>query len=149
MKDFRMLAAGRPGEETSLVYGAAYEDGDFILVERDDESKYCIIQLEDSMPPVLVYMEGKRMAFHIPEANKRSCYSPKSFTGKCHVLKARAATEEEIHARRNLAFNPYDCEQGGGCYPHASASVEAQSPASVSYTHLTHNRNKIIASKVN
>lgn len=128
-KDFRMLAAGRPGEETSLVYGSAYEDGDFILVERDDESKYCVIQLEDSMPPALIYMAGKRMAFHIPGEDQRSCYSPKSFTGMCHVLKARAATEEEIYARRNLAFNPYDCGRETGGYPHASSSVEAQSPA--------------------
>lgn len=129
MKDFRMIAVGRPGEETSLVYGAEYEEGDFILVERDEESPYCVIQLEDSMPPALVYMEGKRMAFHIPATDQRSCYSPKSFSGACHVLKARAATEEEIYTRRNLAFNPYDCGRETGVYPHASSSVEAQSPA--------------------
>ena len=129
MKDLHMLAAGRAGEDTSLVYGAAYKEGDAIVVERDNESKYCVIQLEDSMPPALIYMPEKRTAFHIPDEDQRSCYSPKSFTGTCHVLKARAATEEEIYARRNLAFNPYDCGRETGGYPHVSSSVEAQSLA--------------------
>lgn len=128
MKNFQMLAASRPGEETSLVYGAYYVDGDFILVERDEKSKYCVIQLEDSMPPALVYMLGKRMVFPIPAAEERSCYSPKSFTGNCHVIRARVATTEEIETRRNLALNPYDGMGETGGYPHASATVEPQSP---------------------
>ena len=30
-------------------------------------------------------------------------------TCTCHLLRARLATAEEVTARRNLAFNPYDC----------------------------------------
>lgn len=129
MKDLRMLTVGKPGSDASLVYGTEYKEGDCILVERNDESKYCVVQLEDSMPPALIYMDEKRMPFYIPDPDKRSCYSPKSFTGTCHLLRARAATEEEMNVRRNLAFNPYDCGREIGCYPHASSSVEAQSPA--------------------
>lgn len=127
-ENFRLLAAGKPGEQSSVVHSAAYTDGDFILVEADNECNYCVIQLEDSMPPALVYVPGTRMAFHIPAADTRSCYSPKSFSGNCHLLRARAATPEELAQRRNLAFNPYDVTPGTGCFPHASTSVEVQNP---------------------
>lgn len=127
-ENFRLLAVSRPGEESSIVYCAPYSDEDFILLETDGKSKYYVIQLEDSMPPALVYLPGTRMSFHIPPADKRSCYSPKSFSGACHVIRARSASEEEIAQRRNLAFNPYDMAQETGCFPHASASVETQNP---------------------
>ncbi len=125
---FRLLAAGKPGSQSSAVHTAPYTDGDFVLVETDGECKYCVIQLEDSMPPALVYVPDTRMSFHIPAAGQRSCYSPKSFTGSCHLLRARAAAPEELTRRRNLAFNPYDTLQGTGCYPHATTSIEVQNP---------------------
>lgn len=56
--------------------------------------------------PALVYTPGPRMAFHIPAPELRSCYSPKCFSGSCHLIRARAAKPKEISARRNLAFNP-------------------------------------------
>lgn len=34
---FRLLAAGRPGEQSSVVHSAAYTDEDFILVETDSQ----------------------------------------------------------------------------------------------------------------
>lgn len=126
---FRLLAASTPGEETSLVYAAAYEEGDFVLLETDRDCRFCVIQLEDTMPSALVYTPGGRMAFHIPAADKRGGYSPKSFTGSCHLLRARAATAEEIAARRNLALNPYDAGRETGCFPHASSSTEVQGAA--------------------
>lgn len=125
---FRLLAAGKPGEQSSVVYSAAYTDEDFVLVETDGDCSYCVIQLEDTMPPALVYVPDTRMSFHIPAADMRACYSPKSFTGNCHLLRARAATAEELTQRRNLAFNPYDTARGTGCFPHASTSVEMQNP---------------------
>lgn len=42
---------------------------------------------------------------------------------------ARFATEEEIKARRNLAFNPYDEHGDTGFFPHASANVETRGEA--------------------
>ncbi len=127
-ENFRLLAAGRPGEESSIVYSGAYTDEDFILLETDGNNRHFVIQPEDSMPPALVYVPGTRMTFHIPPADKRSCYSPKSFSGTCHIIRARVATAEEITQRRNLAFNPYDMVQETGCFPHASTSVETQNP---------------------
>lgn len=105
-KKCEVLAASIPGEETSLVYTAPYADGDFILLETDEDCCFCVIQMDDAMLPALVYTPGPRMAFHIPAPELRSCYSPKCFSGSCHLIRARAAKPEEISARRNLAFNP-------------------------------------------
>lgn len=43
----------------------------------------------------------------LPDMENRSNYSPKSFTGPVHLLRARAV-EKETLSRRNLALNPYD-----------------------------------------
>ena len=56
-------------------------------------------------------------------------YSPKSFAGSRHVIRARLALPEEIAARRNLAFNCYDEHGDTGFYPHASANVETRGEA--------------------
>ena len=125
-KKCEVLAASIPGEETSLVYTAPYADGDFILLETDEDCRFCVIQMDDAMLPALVYTPGPRMAFHIPAPELRSCYSPKCFSGCCHLIRARAAKPEEISARRNLAFNPYDNARETGCFPHVISSVEAQ-----------------------
>lgn len=125
-KNFQALASSVPGVETSLVYTAPYADGDVILLEMNEDCKFCVIQLEDTMPPALVYTPGKRIAFLIPTSEKRSNYSPKSFSGNCHLIRARAARPDEISARRNLAFNPYDAGRETGFFPHAVSSVEAQ-----------------------
>lgn len=125
---FRLLAAGKPGEQSSVVHSAAYTDEDFILVETSGKCNYCVIQLEDTMPPALVYVPDTRMSFHIPAASSRSCYSPKSFSGSCHLIRARTATPEELAQRRNLAFNPYDVTRGTGCFPHASTNIEVTNP---------------------
>ena len=123
---FQVLAASIPGTDTSLVYTAPYAEGDFILLETDEDCKFCVTQMEDTMPPALVYTPGGRMAFHVPAPEQRSNYSPKSFAGNCHLIRARVAKPEEISARRNLAFNPYDAGRETGCYPHTTTNVDTQ-----------------------
>ena len=115
------LAVSRAGERVSLVHTAPYADGDWIALECDEPGLYCVVQLEDTMPPALVYIKERGLDFPIPPADNRVNYSPRSFTGTCHLLRARLATVEEVAARRNLAFNPYDCHGSHGFYPHASA----------------------------
>ncbi|MGN0661913.1 MAG: carbohydrate-binding protein, partial [Faecalibacterium sp.] len=61
--------------------------------------------------------------------DKRTCYSPKSFAGECHLLRARTATKEECSARRNLALNPFDLPGEHGFFPHASANIETRGEA--------------------
>ena len=115
------LAVSRAGERISLVHTAPYADGDWIALECDEPGLYCVVQLEDTMPPALVYIRERGLDFPIPPADNRVNYSPRSFTGTCHLLRARLATAEEVAARRNLAFNPYDCHGSHGFYPHASS----------------------------
>ena len=123
------LAVSRAGERISLVHTAPYADGDWIALECDEPGLYCVVQLEDTMPPALVYIRERGLDFPIPPADNRVNYSPRSFTGTCHLLRARLATAEEVAARRNLAFNPYDCHGSHGFYPHASANVETRGEA--------------------
>ncbi|MCD8047594.1 MAG: hypothetical protein LUD80_03340 [Clostridiales bacterium] len=112
--------------QVSLVYTAAYRPGDRVALEIRTPERFCVVQFEDTMPPALVYVQKREINFHIPFGEQAITYSPKSFTGSRHVIRARLATEEEVSGRRNLAFNPYDEHGDTGFFPHASANVEAR-----------------------
>ena len=107
----------------SLVYTNCYKPGDRVALEIDHPGQYCVIQFEDTMPEALVYVVKREINFHIPFGEQAITYSPKSFVGSRHVIRARLALPEEIAARRNLAFNCYDEHGDTGFYPHASANV--------------------------
>lgn len=111
--------------QVGLFYGAAYQPGDFVKLEVAAPGKYCIVQFEDTMPPALIYVQQQSIMFSIPFQTEKLAYNPKSFAGTCHVIRARFASPEEIAARRNLAFNPYDQANGNGFYPHISSNIEA------------------------
>src|SRR5699024_5065680 len=116
-------------EAVSLVYTSAYQPGDRIALEILTPGRYCVIQFEDTMPAALVYVERREVNFHIPFGAQDITCRPKSFVGDRHVIRARVATGEEVAARRNLAFNPYDEHGDTGFYPHASANVETRGEA--------------------
>lgn len=116
-------------QQLSLVYRAAYRPGDRVSLEIGTPGQYIVAQFEDTMAPALLYVEKREINFHIPFGEQAITYSPKSFTGECHIIRARFATREEIAARRNLAFNPYDEHGDTGFYPHASANVETRGEA--------------------
>lgn len=123
------LLTAPAGEAVSLVYANAYRPGDRIALEINTPGRFCIVQFEDTMPPALVYVVQREINFHIPFAEQAVTYSPKSFAGSLHLIRARLAAPEEITARRNLAFNPYDQHGAPGFYPHASANVETRGEA--------------------
>ena len=79
------LAVSRAGERVSLVHTAPYADGDWIALECDEPGLYCVVQFEDTMPPALVYIKERGLDFPIPPADNRVNYSPRSFTGTCHL----------------------------------------------------------------
>ena len=90
-----------PGaEQVSLVYMNAYKPGDRVALEIGTPGQYVVIQFEDTMAPVLVYVVKREINFHIPFGEQAITYSPKSFAGTCHIIRARFATQEEIAARR-------------------------------------------------
>lgn len=127
--DGHTLLTCNAAQNVSLVYTAAYNPGDKLALEINTPGRYCVLQFEDTMPPALVYIQKREIDFTIPFGEQAIVYSPKSFTGTRHVLRARLATDEEIAARRNMAFNPYDQHGDTGFYPHASANVETRGEA--------------------
>lgn len=120
------LMTCRADQEVSLVYTNAYQPGDRIALEIDHPGQFCVIQLEDTMDPALVYVVNREINFHIPFGEQAITYSPKSFQGNRHLIRARLARPEELAVRRNLAFNCYDEHGDTGFYPHASANVETR-----------------------
>ena len=117
------------GPSVSLVYTSAYQPGDRIALEIDHPGQFCIVQFEDSMAPALVYVVSREINFHIPFGEQAITYSPKSFKGSRHLIRARLARPDELAVRRNLAFNCYDQHGDTGYYPHASANVETRGEA--------------------
>lgn len=117
------------GERVSLVYTNDYAEGDRIALEVNTPGQYCWVQFEDTMPEALVYIAKREAGFRIPFGEQAITYSPKSFTGCRHVIRARLAEPDEIALRRNLAFNPYDAHGDTGFFPHASANVETRGEA--------------------
>lgn len=128
-RDNTTAAVSSAEDEVSLVYSHAYREGDQIVLECEKEECYLMIQLEDAIGSYFVWLQKGRIAFEVPFAEQKICYSPKSFSGEKHLLKARFATKEEIKAYKNLALNPYDQHGETTCYPHASANVETRGEA--------------------
>lgn len=125
----RTLLTCPEGESVSLVYAAEYQPGDVIVMEGREENGFCVVQFEDTLAPALVYMGQRVISYTIPFGEARVVFSPKSFTGACHVIRARVATPEEVAQRRNLAFNPFDQHGDNGFFPHSSANVETRGEA--------------------
>lgn len=116
----------KTGEEVTFVYKKEYQPNDVIVVEATQANCYLMLQLDDTMGEHLVYLTDHKMEFPIPFEEKRICYSPKSFAGEIHLIKARVASEHEVKGYQNLALNPYDCHEAIHCFPHATANVETR-----------------------
>ena len=125
----RTLLTAPAAERVSLVYNSAYRPGDRVALEIGTPGQYCVVQFEDTMPEALVFVQKREINFAVPFGEQAVTYSPKSFAGDCHIVRARLASEQEVAARRNLAFNPYDAHGDTGFYPHAAASVETRGEA--------------------
>ena len=124
-----MHTSGEPSRSASVLHTREYAPGDSIQIDLDQAGLYCVIQLEDTLAPALVYAPGKRLVYPIPSGEERIVFSPKAFTGACHLIRARMAEPQEIRCRRNLAFNCYDRHGETGFYPHTSANVETRGEA--------------------
>ncbi len=117
------------GEQASLVYTGAYAEGDRIALSVSRPEGYYVIQLEDTLPPALVYVTQAEVFYTIPNGSDLIVFSPKSFSGSRHLIRARAASPEEVARRRNLALNPFDRHSNTGIFPHAEANVETRGEA--------------------
>ena len=123
------LASATGEDEAILVYEPEYQLGDQLILECDTIGVYLIVELDDGMSSVFVYLKGPQYRFQIPFGEKKTSYSPRAFIGERHVLSARPASNSEIHTRRNLALNPLDSHENTSLFPHASANVETRGEA--------------------
>lgn len=115
------------GENSArLVYAAEYKEGDTIVLESSERDIHVVLQVDDAMGAALCLLKTNALHFTVPFGEKRSCYSPKVFSGDRHYLYARLAREDEVYAYRNLALNVCDQHGETGCYPHAFANVETR-----------------------
>lgn len=117
-------------DEAYLVYRDSYNEGDQVVVEASAPG-YLVLALDDAMTPAIVYMKGQSYALGVPFGSKRVPYSPRAFDGKIHRLCVRKARLDEIGARRNLAFNPWDDHANASIFPHARANVETRGKRSL------------------
>lgn len=129
-REGRSVASGQGDRKVELAFKEEYAEGDVISFSCDDKNVFLVVQFEDTVPASLVYYTGGEYQLPVPFGDKRVGYSPKSFTGKLHLLAARYATDKEVAARRNLALNPFDHHQNECLYPHSVANVETRGEAS-------------------
>ena len=115
-------------EKNCIVYNAAYAQGDKICIKATAYPCYAVISLDDTMAESLVYLTGD-FSFEIPFGEAKKSYNPKSFSLDSHYVSARSATQSEISAYRDLAFNPYDNHDNKTAFPHAFANVETRGEA--------------------
>ena len=122
--DGAVKASAEGEKNVVLVYDRAYVEGDRLCM-KSDAPCFVMAQPEDSFAPVLGYLKDS-FFLTIPFGEKKISYSEKNFSGLCHLLRLRIATEFEVDTYRNLAFNPVDSHENSGLFPHASANVETR-----------------------
>ena len=109
-------------QKAALIYVAAYQPGDAIVVSAPPQDKYLFVQVDDNVPESLVYSPTAQVNFPVPFGKLTTGYDPKAFTGASHRITARVAGATEITAYRNLALNSLDQRNVSQYFPHAIAS---------------------------
>ena len=128
-QQFTTAEDGHQGPYPRLAVRGAYEEGDQIVVESDQDQTWVWIRLDHTMDETLVYMSDKRYVYTIPFGDKKVGHNPVSFTGDVHLITARAALAKEAAERRCLSFNPYDLHDNDKTYPHSHANIETRGEA--------------------
>ncbi len=128
-KNSRTLASSGNGDSVSIVYSAFYNEGDEILLETDKAGVFCVFQPDDALQPSLIYCKSNICKYKIPFGKDKIVFSPKAFFGDRHLIRARAATADEVASYRNIALNTADRHGDNGYFPHASANVETRGEA--------------------
>ncbi len=120
----RVLAQAAHESEALLRVDREYQPGDVIEIASDD--KHLIVQMDATILPGEVYLPEGKMTWTVPSGEHRLAYCPVAFEGGRHIVTARAMTQDEIAARRNLACNPSDLRGETNFFPHATANVETR-----------------------
>ena len=111
------LLAGTAHQDEALArVDRVYQPGDVIVIETDQP--HLIVQMDAAILPGEVFLPAGKMIWLVPFGEHRLAYSLTAFTGERHILTARAMTQKEITARRNLACNPSDLRGDTDFFPH-------------------------------
>lgn len=124
-KQGEVLAQACGGQEAALVYKAAYEPGDRILICAEEVHNFYWLQVDESVGKSMVYLTGDT-AYEIPFEERKLNLSPKAFEGERHLISIRKAWDFEYRCYRNLSLNVNDQHGMENCYPHATANVETR-----------------------
>lgn len=127
-KQGEVLAQACGGQEAALVYKAAYEPGDRILICAEEVHNFYWLQVDESVGKSMVYLTGDT-AYEIPFEERKLNLSPKAFEGERHLISIRKAWDFEYQCYRNLSLNVNDQHGMENCYPHATANVETRGEA--------------------
>ena len=122
--DGALLAQAAHESEALLRVDREYQAGDVIVIESDNH--HLIVQMDATILPGEVYLPEGKMTWTVPTGEHRLAYCPVAFGGGRHIVTARAMTQSEISARRNLACNPSDLRGDTDFFPHCTANVETR-----------------------
>ncbi|WP_429948328.1 hypothetical protein [Enterococcus sp. AZ101] len=120
------------GEEMAVlaIKEYPYKAGDRIVVTTEGKEQYFIVQLDETLPPTLIYLPERTWEYLIPltEAARKASVET-AFHSKRHYLMVRKAYAFEIENYQNLSCNAHDQKEQSGGFPHASANVETRDDA--------------------
>lgn len=119
-----VLAMRQAVENVSLLYEGSYAPEDRIVLETDTPGQFYVIHLEDTLAPALVYLAEQTLVYSIPYGDDRLVFSPKSFMGERHLLRARLATAQLVVAAiacANAAVGAVAAISAGGQHQLAAA----------------------------
>lgn len=122
----KVLVQSEQGEAVSLVLP---QGGALIVLECGEPASHCVIQLENTMAPALVYLPTGATVYALPQGEERKVFSPRAFSPGKSLVRARLASPAEVKSFRNLALNPYDSHENTDRFPHAFANVETRGEA--------------------
>jgi len=115
-------------ERVDLVYENTYNPGDKIVLISDKYPVDIVLMVDDALGASVNLLTGD-FTYEIPFEEKKTSYSPKTFSGDRHYMYARKAYDFEVNQYKNLSLNVNDQHGDTHLYPHASANVETRGEA--------------------
>lgn len=97
------------GEEIAVlaIKNHTYEVGDKLVITKEKNDHYFVVQLDETLAPTLLYIPEKKWEYVIPlEETKASVET--GFRSKRHHIYVRKAYDFEVESYRNVSTNPHD-----------------------------------------
>lgn len=129
-KELQPFAASGNDMAVLAIKDYEYQLGDRIVITTAKEDQYFVVQLDETIPPSMIFLPQAQWEYRIPLAPAaRKASVETAFLSKRHHIMVRKAHPFEITNYQNLSFNPHDQKEASGAYPHAGANVETRDDA--------------------